>query len=433
MIFLTFPIILGSCQDDEGNLDMPTLQVESPETIKPGATIIIEVTASAPKLLAIDGITGGIASGEGVLEKTGLSGEHTTVGSAIFEFTAGGTENTSSILEFEVLDELGQTAASELDIQVTALDYTQVVVLNEGNFFSANGTLDVYDLRQQTADNGVYQVNATVQQAVIHQQKTYLVTNAPDALDVLNNQLELEISINQGLDNPIDFAAVDDIGYVSNWGDINTAFSDDPDSFIALIDLNTQEVTDSVLLGSRPQGLLAFDEKIFIALEGGAAVAVLDTEDSSLEEIQVPAGPSEMVVDSFGMIWVICTSGSLVEIDPVTMSVVSTITGLTTGGFNEKMAIDGTGEVIYYLGGSNDSFTGLTTVYQVDLSTQEVSPFVENGFALYGIGVNSETNEVYLGDSNAFQSTGTGFRYNAQGAKLDEFATGIGPRGFLFK
>jgi hypothetical protein len=115
------------------------------------------------------------------------------------------------------------------------------------------------------------------------------------------------------------------------------------------------------------------------------------------------------------------------------MSVGTSIIGLTTAGFTEKMAIDGTGNRIYFLGGSNDTFTGLTTVYEVDLTTQQVEPFIENGFALYGIGVNPETNEVYLGDSNAFQSTGTGFRYDGEGNLMDEFATGIGPRGFLFK
>ena len=78
------------------------------------------------------------------------------------------------------------------------------------------------------------------------------------------------------------------------------------------------------------------------------------------------------------------------------------------------------------------SFTGLTNVFKVDLFNQQVSPFIENGFALYGIGVNPESNEVYVGDSNAFQSTGTGFRYGANGNKIGEFPTGIGPRGFLF-
>ena len=145
------------------------------------------------------------------------------------------------------------------------------------------------------------------------------------------------------------------------------------------------------------------------------------------------AGPSELVVDGTGNVWSLCTSGALVEINTSDYSVGTTIAGLTTSGFAEKMDINGSGDMVYFLGGTNDTFTGLTTVYQVDLSTQLVTPLIDGGFALYGIGINPESNDIYIGDSNAFQSTGTGFRYSDQGDKIDEFATGIGPNGFLFK
>ena len=183
-----------------------------------------------------------------------------------------------------------------------------------------------------------------------------MVTNAPDRLDVLNESLELEGSIDQGLDNPVDFAAIGNQGFVSNWGDINTAFSDNPDAYIAIIDLVSFAVIDSVILDDRPQGLFAHQEKLFIANEGGNSVSVLDPSDLSIEEVAVPTGPSDIVLDNNGMLWVLCTSGSLIELDPVSLSLGLEIDGLTTGGFSEKMAIDGTGNIIYFLGGSNDLF-----------------------------------------------------------------------------
>lgn len=433
LIITLFFALFFSCSDDDGQTDLPTLELIASETIKPESKMVIEARATAPNLIAADGITGNVVSGEGTLLRVEFTGEGSNSGSATFEFIAGSTENSNSLLEFRVTDEQGESSNSELEVEITALETTKVVVLNEGNFFSANGGLDVYDIKQQQVDNGVYAANATVQQAVQHQDNIYMVTNAPDGLDILNQQLESQAIITEGLDNPVDFAAVENTGYVSNWGDINTAFSDDPDSYVAIVDLQTREVTDSVILNARPQGILSFDEQVFVALEGGEAIAVIDTEDNSLTEIQVPSGPSEILVDNFGMIWVLCTSGSLVSINPATQAIVTSIDGLTTGGFNEKLAIDGTGGFIYFLGGTNGSFSGLTTVYQVDLSQEIVEVFIDGGFALYGIGVNPETNEIYIGDSNAFQSTGTGFRYDVQGNKLDEFATGIGPRGFIFQ
>ena len=65
--------------------------------------------------------------------------------------------------------------------------------------------------------------------------------------------------------------------------------------------------------------------------------------------------------------------------------------------------------------------------------TRAMSSLVENGFALYGVGVRTETGDIYIGDSNAFQSTGTAFRYDLNGELIEFFPTGIGPNGFIFK
>lgn len=433
-IVLTVLMVWAACSDDdEGGVNLPTLEIETDEAVKPDSTLSIAVAVNAPGLLAMDGITGEVINGEGDLIRTGIQGESQEMGSATFDLVAGSTENTTTLIRFSALDQLGQTGTIDVEIDITSLEIKQVIVLNEGNFFSANGSLDVFDITQDQVSNNVYPANATVQRAIFHDDQVYVVTNAPDRLDILNSDLESEGTIDQGFDNPIDFAAVGTTGFVSNWGDINTAFTENPDSYIAIVDLESLEVTDSVLLTQRPQNLLAYNDMVYIALEGGSAVSVLNPGDLSLTDITVASGPSELVLDGTGNIWSLCTSGALVEINTGDMTAGAAIDGLTTSGFGEKMAIDGSGNIIYFLGGTNDSFTGLTTVYKVDLNTQQVDPLIEGGFALYGIGVNPESNEIYVGDSNAFQSTGTGFRYDATGSKLGEFATGIGPRGFLFR
>ena len=336
MVFLS---IVYACSQDDGSVGPPTLTIQGNGNVKPDSTIILEITTTIPGLLEIDGILGEVIEGEGSLLRTSIQGENTSSGSATFEFAAGKTENVGSLARFVVVDQLGQIGIGEFEIDITSLEITQVLILNEGNFFSGNGTIDVFNIREGTSETAAYQAIATVQQAVHYQDNIYLVTNAPDRLDVLNTDLELEQSVDQGLDNPIDFAAIGNLGFISNWGDINTAFTDTPDSFIAIVDLDNNTVIDSVLLSARPQGLLAYDDKLFIANEGGSTVSVLDPADLSLVEINVPSGPSDLVVDSESMLWVLCTSGNLVEIDPDDLSLGSEIGGLTTGGFNEKMAI----------------------------------------------------------------------------------------------
>ena len=431
--FTLILLVVGfACSDDDRETSTPQLEVTAESAVKPDSTLQIEVTVVAPGLLTNDVITGEVVGGEGELVKTKFVGGNMETGSATFDFTAGSAENTRAIIKFTAMDLAGQEGSSEIEIEITSLEFKRVLVINEGNFFSANGSLDVFDISSNQVENAVFPANATIQQVSMHEEMVYLVTNAPDRLDILNDRFESIASVDEGLDNPISFDAIGNTGYVSNWGDINTAFTDNPDSYIAIIDLESYEVTDSILLDDRPENLLVHDDRVYVALEGGTSVAVIDPVTLVVNEITLPAGPSNMVVDNLGMIWVLCTSGSLVEIDPSTASTGISIDGLITAGYSEKLSIDGTGNYLYFLAGSNDSFTGLTTVYKVDLSLQQVDPVIEDGIALYGLGVNPESGHIYLGDSNAFQSTGTAFIYNSSGNKMDEFATGIGPKGFLF-
>lgn len=323
-------------------------------------------------------------------------------------------------------------SCNEEDLAAPEIGGSEILVLNEGNFSAGNGTINVFDEIAGNAQNTLYEAGATIQTADLYDGRIYLITNAPDHLDILAEDFSLISRIDEGLDNPIAFAAVDNMGFITNWGDINTAFSDDPESFVAVIDLDTYTIVDSVLLDHRPQRIVAWGGKLYIANEGSNTVSILDPNDLSIVEVEVAIGPSNLVADSSGSIWVLCTSGHLVEIT-VDNIVGDDISGLVTAGFNEKMAIDQSGNSIYFLGGSNDTFTGQTTVYAVDLQTLQVSPIIDNGFAFYAVGVDPITNEIYVGDSNAFQSTGTGFKYDIDGSLLNQFPTGIGPNGFLFR
>ncbi len=307
-------------------------------------------------------------------------------------------------------------------------------IVNEGNFQAANGSISGYNDETGIATPEVMGADATIQNIRVSGSGLFMVTNAPDRLDVLNSSFNVSISVTEGLDNPIDVAVDGNDAYVTNWGDINTAFGEDPDSYIAIVDLTSGTVVDSILLDVRPQDVMLANNQLFVTHESATFMTVIEVSTLAMTIVDTPFGPSEMVQDSDGHIWVLSTGGSLFEVDPSDQSITNTLSDLVVGGFNEKMAIDNVNDVIYFLGGSNDSFTGLTNVFAVDLSAGALSAevLVSDGFAFYGIGVNEATGDIYVGDSNAFQSTGTGLRYGSDGTLLADFATGIGPSGFLF-
>ena len=111
-------------------------------------------------------------------------------------------------------------ACSETDPLPPGQIEEPVLILNEGNFSAGNGSIDVYDAATGEVDNSVFSAQATIQTLRAHGGDFYLITNAPDRVDVLSTDFLRVARIDQGLDNPMDFAAIGNRGYVTNWGDI---------------------------------------------------------------------------------------------------------------------------------------------------------------------------------------------------------------------
>ncbi|HHP7241739.1 MAG TPA: YncE family protein [Cyclobacteriaceae bacterium] len=315
-----------------------------------------------------------------------------------------------------------------------------IIVINEGNFQAGDGALSSFDASSSIVNQSIFEANATIQTAISTTTKIYLVTNAPDKVELLNiteNTLSSSSTINSGFLNPVSIAVNGDFAYVTNWGNIETAFSENPDSFISIIDLNANQVIDSLEISARPQDIISIEDRLYVANEGSNTISILEPNGENTEieeEITVPFGPSAFVIDAESDLWVLCTSGRLVEIDRSNNTIKTTLDNLKVNGFDEKIAINQAGDKIYFLGGTNDTFTGLTNVFEVDFTGNNPSAtnFITGGFAFYGIAVDPSTGDIYVGDSNAFQSTGTGFQYNGNGELIQQFATGIGPNAFLF-
>ena len=81
----------------------------------------------------------------------------------------------------------------------------------------------------------------------------------------------------------------------------------------------------------------------------------------------------------------------------------------------------------YYLGNS-------VYAHSITQSQLSQSPFfsVADAVNIYGIGVNPNTGEVYVGDSKAFDGVGEVFRYSVNGTFVESFSVGVGPNGFAF-
>lgn len=315
-----------------------------------------------------------------------------------------------------------------------------VIVINEGNFQSGDGSFSTYNsvteevaLSVFASTNG-YPIGATIQNTRIFNGKIYAVTNSPDKLEVIDAQSFASVAyINQGFSSPYAFAAIGDKGYVTNWGTYNSETWSFENPFIAIVDLESNTVTSTIDRDIKPQDVVAVGDYFYVSNGGGSSVTVFNAStDEVVTDITVSEKPDRMVLDAEQDIWLICSSGNIVEIDTETNTVEKTITDVQVSGFNEKMVINEESNKLYYLSSSGWPDYE-TAVYELALNASSApSEALISGTNFYGLGI-SPDNVVYVADANAFQGNGSVVRYSLDGTKLNSFATGRGPNGFIFR
>ncbi len=339
------------------------------------------------------------------------------------------------------------TACDDDNDSVNPSGSSRVVVINEGNFNSADGSLSTYNPTDGTvnltvfANQNGFPIGATVQNMSAHQGLWYAITANPDKVEVISpSNFGSIATIDAGtaqipaLENAFGFAAVGNKGYVSNWGTFNDSTFIFENSFIAVLNLDNNTVTQRIDLNEQPQHLLAVNDQIYIANVSSNTLFVLNPNTDLIEDtIVVENGPDQMLLDANQKIWVICRSGSLVRVDPSDHSVEATVTGIQTTGFNEKMAINGSGDKIYYLSSTGfDPSTDEIYEFEISATTAPTTPLI-SGQNLYGVGIDPLENIIYVSDAAAFQDDGTVTRYDTDGNALNTFDAGRGPNGFLFQ
>lgn len=312
-----------------------------------------------------------------------------------------------------------------------------VLIVNEGNFGDADGSVSFLSADDKITNN-IFKaeneqiVGGTIQALRLHDSYAVMVTNSADKVIVANAKdfKKQHIISDEVMVNPIDFAGVGNKGYVSQWG--KTDFVTYPNAAIKVIDLVAGTITKTIALEAKPQGVLAHNGKVYVALEGSEKVVVINPDTDAVEaSITVAKGPSRMVVDANNKIWVMCTSGNLVRINPADNSVEATISGVKSAGFNEKIAINSSKDKIYYLAPAPWPSADVE-VFAFDISaTTAPTAALIKGTNFYGIGVAKDGN-IYIGNSAAFQGTGKVERYKADGTKIDEMEAGRGTSNFVF-
>ncbi|MEB8329431.1 YncE family protein [Flavobacteriaceae bacterium KMM 6897] len=314
-----------------------------------------------------------------------------------------------------------------------------ILVSNEGPFGNGTGTVTFISNDLSVTESSIYnKVNGEdlgniVQSIGFAGDQAYIVANNSNKITVVNRYTFEKLgSITEGLENPRYFAAVNDTGYVTNWGDP----FDETDDYVAIVNLQnfTVEGTISVVLG--PEDIVANDNTVYVAHQGAYGqnnkVTAIDANTNSiLETITVGNVPNSLLLDEQGSLWVLAggnpsytneeTAGVLTKINTSNNTVVNTWEFQATD-HPGLLCTDGI-DMYYQLNGA------VFKMSATDSSLPSGPKF--GGVSFYTMAVTD--GKLYGTDAKDFASLGTLTVYDlSSNSAIKTVATGIIPGGIYF-
>ena len=317
-----------------------------------------------------------------------------------------------------------------------------VYILNEGGFGDPEGArLSLYDIDRDTVyrdvfenANGGMHLGSLGDDIKISAEKVYILMSGSENLEVisLSDHETIQSSSFAG-SNPHDLL----IDAARNRAYITRLFA----SSVLIIDLGTLQPIDTVSVGANPQGMLLFNDHLFVCNSGyglDRTVSVINVVSGVVDTtLAVRDGPGGVVLGPDGRIWVSCsgnafgappTLGAVFLINPGSLAVEDSILFLENLWGSIAAGTDGS---IYILGVSPGSFFG-GPVHKIVSATHSVSlNFIPGTF--YSLAVDSLSGEIYTADVKDFNGDGEVDIFKSDGTLQKTFTVQLGPGAFAFK
>ena len=323
-----------------------------------------------------------------------------------------------------------------------------VYVLSEGQFGKGDGAVSAFDKATKNltldafgnANNGA-KLGDVVQSMGVQGEKGYIVVNASKKIEVVSLPDFKSAGTITGLDQPRYFTSTSSSrGYVTQWRGPYTGYLP---GVLSIIDLKTNTVTKDVTVGRNPEQPLAVNGRIYVPNSLDKTISVIDENKGEVTAtITVADGPSSMVADKDGNIWVLCTGfvsytntppyviqtspGTLIRFNPGTPTTQLKLTFPATGSPG-KLRISPNRDQLYYSFGGAEYQMSTTATATTILPDK---PFIRRNFS--GFAIDPRDNTVFAAVSPSYNSNGRFIRYQSTGVAIDSFDVKVGPNGFVF-
>ena len=312
---------------------------------------------------------------------------------------------------------------------------TGVLVINEGSFKKADGTIGFFDPTSLEAKQDIFGVKNNgkalgdiVQSMFVDGDLAYIPVNNSNTLEVVNSNTFVTEYTLADVKLPRYFTVYKGKGYLTEW----VSFADP--GRVSVINLTERKVETTITTDFGAENIIEVNGSLYVSNNFSNTISVINPADNKVSTtIEVGSSPGEFVLDIDNKLWVICggdyglDNASLHRIDPASNKVEKSL----------ELAVSTSSHLVLNKAKNQLLFTSGNNIYRVSTQTPVVpqSAFITatDAVQVYGIGVDPQTDIIYVADAKGFQSNGTIFRYKSDGTVMDSFTAGKGPNGFVFR
>ncbi len=308
-----------------------------------------------------------------------------------------------------------------------------IFVTNEGGFTKNEGALSFINLDNNAVTSDVYASNNgeplgdIAQTVTAINGKLYVVVNNSAKVVVVNPTTFKKVGQISGLGSPNNIAA----------GSSNHAYVTDLfGGPISVVNLTSNTVEKSINCPGSTGEMLTLGGKTYVTNSSSEYLFIINhNTDAISDSILIGKGAESIQEDASGNLWLgfgklydanynVIEQGKIKKVSPSSKAVTLNLP-LVAGGV-KKIRMDKDKTSFYFI--NKDLFkmsTSSTTLPTVAFFSKSPAQF-------YGLGVDVNTNTIYVSDPKDYVASGSVYQVNSVGALTNTFAVGIIPGDFYF-
>ena len=301
-----------------------------------------------------------------------------------------------------------------------------VFVVHEGNFQGGNAGLSFFNKYNNEMSNGVFTAVNSIPLGDVGQS---MVTLGDVGYVVVNNSGKVEVVNLEDLSSKGTITGLSSPRYICIVSNSTAYVSDLFSGAITVFNPQTLATSGTITVTGQIEEMVKTSSGVIAAGTGANQVYKINaTNNTLIDSVNVGIGPSNVVRDANGKVWVMTNGGfgteapKLVRIDPATLNVELSLDFASTD-FPSSLKTNAAGTSLYWANGG---------VFKMDISASSLPITAFLSTAVYKVNADPETDMVYVSDAGDFNSNGKVYRYQSDGTPVDTFNVGVIPGEFAF-